>query len=50
MVAAAQGQEKSVQLLLAAGADPDLVNVDHRTARDLAVLANETGIVTLLPR
>ena len=39
-----------MRLLLAAGADPDLVNVDHRTARDLASLANQPAIVALLPR
>jgi ankyrin repeat protein len=50
MIAAAQGQAETVRLLLAAGADTDVVNVDHRTARDLAALANNTRIVELLPR
>jgi ankyrin repeat protein len=50
MTAALQGHESVVRELLAVGADPGLVNVDHRTARDLASLANRPGIVALLRR
>jgi ankyrin repeat protein len=50
MVAAAQGQDDAVRLVPAAGADPGLVNTDHRTARDLATLASESAIVALLAR
>jgi uncharacterized protein len=48
MMASMAGHSAAVSVLLDSGADPDLVNPEHRTAKDLAVAANHQQVATLL--
>jgi ankyrin repeat protein len=49
-VAAQNGWSKSVKVLLAAGADPNLYYTPERTPLDRAIRANYTEIVEMLRR
>ena len=50
MAAASAGHGDAVSALLAAGADPGLVNSDHRTALDIARLSHQDTVAKLLDR
>jgi hypothetical protein len=50
MAAAAAGHVEIVKALLGAGADAGIVDPQHRTARDIARLANQTATAALFDR